>query len=241
MAQNKAVKATTDRPNIIFILADDLGYGDLSCYGSKTIKTPNIDKLAATGTRFNQSYAGSGISSPSRCALMTGKNTGHSRIRDNMCTAGGLTGLKINPNGDTTIVRRTSLQPQDTTIATVLHAAGYKTCLVNKWHLDAKEVTIMVHSEEDYNAAVEASNILFGNATSEALKKLDEATLLDVFNGVPQFEVSRDEIAGGVKLIDLCVEKANVFPSKGEMRKLIQSGGVSLNKEKVSDVDMTVD
>lgn len=99
----------------------------------------------------------------------------------------------------------------------------------------------MVHSEEDYNAAVEASNILFGNATSEALKKLDEATLLDVFNGVPQFEVSRDEIAGGVKLIDLCVEKANVFPSKGEMRKLIQSGGVSLNKEKVSDVDMTVD
>ena len=136
MAQNKAVKATADRPNIIFILADDLGYGDLSCYGSKTIKTPNIDKLAATGTRFNQSYAGSGISSPSRCALMTGKNTGNSRIRDNMCTAGGLTGLKINPNGDTTIVRRTSLQPQDTTIATVLHAAGYKTCLVNKWHLD---------------------------------------------------------------------------------------------------------
>ena len=105
----------------------------------------------------------------------------------------------------------------------------------------AKEVTIMVHSEEDYNAAVEAYNILFGNATSEALKKLDEATLLDVFNGVPQFEVSRDEIAGGVKLIDLCVEKANEFPSKGEMRKLIQSGGVSLNKEKVSDVDMMVD
>ena len=105
----------------------------------------------------------------------------------------------------------------------------------------AKEVTIMVHPEEDYNAAVEASNILFRNATSEALKKLDEATLLDVFNGVPQFEVSRDEIAGGVKLIDICVEKANGFPSKGEMRKLVQSGGVSLNKEKVSDVDMTVD
>ncbi len=97
MAQNKAVKATADRPNIIFIPADDLGYGDLSCYGSKTIKTPNIDKLAATGTRFNQRYAGSGISSPSRCALMTGKDTGNSRIRDNMCTAGGMTGLKINP------------------------------------------------------------------------------------------------------------------------------------------------
>lgn len=105
----------------------------------------------------------------------------------------------------------------------------------------AKEVTIMVHSEEDYNAAVEASGILFGNATSEALKKLDESTLLDVFNGVPQFEVSRDDIVAGIKLLDLCTEKAAVFPSKGELRKLIQSGGVSLNKEKISDTDLTVD
>ena len=104
----------------------------------------------------------------------------------------------------------------------------------------AKEVTIMVHSEADYNAAVEASSILFGNATSDALKKLDEATLLDVFNGVPQFEVSKEDIAAGVKIIDLCTEKANVFSSKGELRKLIQNGGVSLNKEKISDIDMTV-
>lgn len=104
----------------------------------------------------------------------------------------------------------------------------------------AKEVTIMVHSEEDYNAAVEASNILFGNATSDSLKKLDEETLLDVFNGVPQFEVSRVDVENGIKLIDLCTEKASVFPSKGEMRKLIQSGGVSVNKEKVSDVDMVI-
>ena len=104
----------------------------------------------------------------------------------------------------------------------------------------AKEVTIMVHSEEDYNAAVEASNILFGNATSDALRRLDEATLLDVFNGVPQFEVSRDAISAGIKLLDLCTEKAAVFPSKGEMRKLIQSGGVSLNKEKVTDIDMII-
>lgn len=105
----------------------------------------------------------------------------------------------------------------------------------------AKEVTILVHSVEDYEAAVEASNILFGNSTSEALRKLDEATLLDVFNGVPQFEVSRDELANGVKLIDLCTEKAPVFPSKGELRKLIQSGGVSVNKEKVTEIDITVD
>ena len=129
-------KVSPDRPNIIFILADDMGYGDLSCYGNQYVKTPNSDQLAETGTRFNQCYAGSGISSPSRCALLTGKNTGNTRIRDNMCTAGGIAGIKINPNGDSTIVRRANLLPQDTTIATVLSAAGYRTCLVNKWHLD---------------------------------------------------------------------------------------------------------
>lgn len=136
LAKGKAKRATPDRPNIIFILADDLGYGDLSCYGSKHIKTPNIDRLAATGTSFTQSYAGSGISSPSRCALMTGKNTGNTRIRDNTCTAGGRTGLKISPQGDSTIIRRANLLPTDTTLATVIGAAGYRTCLVNKWHLD---------------------------------------------------------------------------------------------------------
>lgn len=104
----------------------------------------------------------------------------------------------------------------------------------------AKEVTIMVHSEEDYNAAVEASNILFGNATSEALKKLDEDTLLAVFEGVPQFEVSMDEFAAGIKAVDLFTEKAAVFPSKGEMRKLVQSGGVSVNKEKLAAADEVV-
>ena len=117
-------KVSPDRPNIIFILADDMGYGDLSCYGNQYVKTPNIDQLAETGTRFNQCYAGSGISSPSRCALLTGKNTGNTRIRDNMCTAGGIAGIKINPNGDSTIVRRANLLPQDTTIATILSSAG---------------------------------------------------------------------------------------------------------------------
>ena len=105
----------------------------------------------------------------------------------------------------------------------------------------AKEVTVMVHSQADYDAAVEASNILFGNATSEALKQLDEQTLLDVFNGVPQFEVSRDELSAGVKAIDLFTEKATVFPSKGEMRKLVQSGGISVNKEKLTEQDKVID
>ena len=129
-------KATPERPNIIFILADDMGYGDLACYGNRYIQTPNIDRLAATGTSFTQAYAGSGISSPSRCALMTGLNSGHGRIRDNQCYAGGLTGLKINPQGDTTVVRRANLLPEDVTLGTVVSAAGYRTCLVNKWHLD---------------------------------------------------------------------------------------------------------
>lgn len=104
----------------------------------------------------------------------------------------------------------------------------------------AREVTIMVHSEDDYNAAVEASGILFGNATSEALHRLDEATLLAVFEGVPQFEVSRDLLAAGVKAVDLLAEHAAVFASKGEMRKLVQGGGVSLNKEKLAAFDQTI-
>ena len=104
----------------------------------------------------------------------------------------------------------------------------------------AKEVTVMVHSEEDYNAAVDASNILFGNATSDALRKLDEDTLLAVFEGVPQFEISRDALAEGVKAVDLLVDNAAVFASKGEMRKLVQGGGVSLNKEKLTAFDQVI-
>jgi len=101
----------------------------------------------------------------------------------------------------------------------------------------AQEVTVMVHSEEDYQAAVDASNILFGNSTSETLKKLDEETLLAVFDGVPQFTIAKSELASGVKAIDLLTDSAAVFPSKGEMRKLVQSGGVSINKEKLENQD----
>lgn len=104
----------------------------------------------------------------------------------------------------------------------------------------AKEVTCMVHSEEDYNTAVEASGILFGNATADALHKLDEATLLAVFEGVPQFEVSRDALSAGVKAVDLLAEHAKVFASKGEMRKLVQGGGVSINKEKLDAFDKVI-
>ncbi len=105
----------------------------------------------------------------------------------------------------------------------------------------AKEITIMVHSEEDYNAAVEASGILFGNATSEQLRKLDEDTLLSVFEGVPQFEISRAQLSTGIKAVDLMTETTSIFPSKGEMRKTTQGGGVSVNKTKLQAFDAIID
>lgn len=105
----------------------------------------------------------------------------------------------------------------------------------------AEEVTVMVHSREDYEAAVEASNILFGKSTKESLVKQDEQTLLDVFAGVPQFTFDRSLLEGeGVKAVDLTVEHTQCFASKGEMRKLTQGGGVSLNKEKLTAFDRPV-
>ena len=98
----------------------------------------------------------------------------------------------------------------------------------------AQEVTVMIHSQEEYEKAVEASNILFGGATSEALRKLDEQTLLQVFEGVPQYKIARAELIG-LPFIELCAERSDIFPSKGECRKMVQAGGVSLNKEKVAD------
>ena len=99
----------------------------------------------------------------------------------------------------------------------------------------AKEVTTMVHSEADYNAAVEASNILFGNATADALRALDEETFLQVFEGVERYEIPLDELKAGIGPLDLLAEKTNIFPSKGEARKMIQANGFSLNKEKLTD------
>ncbi|MBQ5818119.1 MAG: tyrosine--tRNA ligase [Bacteroidaceae bacterium] len=104
----------------------------------------------------------------------------------------------------------------------------------------AKELTILVHGEEEYEKAVAASGILFGNATSEALRSLDEATLLAVFDGVPTFEISREQLNEGVKAVDLTTEGAAIFASKGEMRKLVQGGGVSINKEKLAAFDQII-
>jgi tyrosyl-tRNA synthetase len=103
----------------------------------------------------------------------------------------------------------------------------------------AEEVTVMIHSRTEYEKAVAASEILFGNATADALRSLDENTLLAVFEGVPTYKIASTEIFGTV-FVDLLVERAPVFPSKGELRKLIAGGGVSLNKEKIDDPTRTI-
>src|SRR5919106_2907254 len=108
------VSAREAKPNVIFILADDLGYGDLGCYGQKVIKTPHLDRMAAEGMRFTQAYAGSTVCAPSRCCLMTGLHTGHCRVRGNA---------------------RVPLEPGDRTVAEVLKEAGYATGLCGKWGL----------------------------------------------------------------------------------------------------------
>jgi len=115
-----AEAADAAKPNIIFILADDLGYGDLGCYGQQMIRTPNLDRMAAEGLRFTQCYAGSTVCAPSRCALMVGQHTGHCLIRGN---------------------DRVPLRPADVTVAKVLKTAGYTTALIGKWGLGEPETT----------------------------------------------------------------------------------------------------
>lgn len=105
----------------------------------------------------------------------------------------------------------------------------------------AEEVTTMVHSREELEAAIEASGILFGNATADALRKIDEQTLLQIFEGVPQFTISKEKLSQGIKAVDLFTEDSQVFPSKGEMRKIVQSGGVMINKEKLNSFDEIID
>lgn len=104
----------------------------------------------------------------------------------------------------------------------------------------AEEITILVHSKEEYEAAVEASQILFGKGTTESLRKMSESTFLSVFEGVPVSDVSRELLSAGVTVADLCAGHTSIFPSKGELRRLVQGGGLSINKEKIENADMTI-
>lgn len=115
-----------DVPNMIFILADDLGYADLGCYGQRRIRTPNIDRLAAEGTRFTQCYAGAPQCAPSRCVLMTGRHTGHATVRGNH-------GRNAPPHDGE--ADRVPLRADDLTVATLLKQAGYTTGITGKWGL----------------------------------------------------------------------------------------------------------
>ncbi|MBN1506226.1 MAG: arylsulfatase [Sedimentisphaerales bacterium] len=122
--------ATKRRPNVVFLLADDLGYGDLGCYGQKKIRTPNIDKIAAGGIRFTQCYSGSPVCAPSRCTLMTGYHTGHAQIRDNK-QVGGDEGWKLG----STIGGQWPLAEDTLTVGRLFQRAGYVTGAFGKWGL----------------------------------------------------------------------------------------------------------
>ena len=104
----------------------------------------------------------------------------------------------------------------------------------------AKEITCLIHSPEAYEAAVEASQILFGNATSDALKRLDEDTLLAVFEGVPKYDILRSDLEAGIPIVDLLADKTSIMSSKGEARRALKSNAISLNKEKVTDQELIV-
>jgi tyrosyl-tRNA synthetase len=105
----------------------------------------------------------------------------------------------------------------------------------------AEEITTMVHSRQEYEMAVEASQILFGNGTAEQLRKLNESTFLSVFDGVPQFTIAKADIDKGINVIDLLADKTTVFASKGELRRTMQGNGLSINKEKTSNPDLMID
>ena len=104
----------------------------------------------------------------------------------------------------------------------------------------AKEVTIMAHSEKDYQTVIDASEILFGNGTKETLNNLDQNTFLAVFKGVPQFEINKELINKGIPILDLMAESTQIFPSKGEMRRLMKDNGLSINQEKEQDPEKLI-
>jgi len=179
------------RPSIIFILCDDLGYGDLSCYGQKKFNTPNIDKLASEGLRFTSCYAGSTVCTPSRAALMLGQHTGHLNLRGN--------------------VRHGTLLPDEVTVAEVLQRAGYRTCLVGKWGLADEGLPGVPQKKGFQEFAGYLENVHAHDYYPEYLWRYDPPQPgKDGFDGKMQFP----ENGGGRKgryMPDVCTEAALNF------------------------------
>ncbi len=165
-------KTENIKPNIIYILADDLGYGDLGCYGQKIIQTPRIDRMASEGIRFTNHYAGSTVCAPSRCTLMTGLHTGHARVRGNA---------------------NVPLRPGDTTVAELLKSAGYSTALVGKWGLgEAGSTGIPTKKGFDYFFGY-LNQIRAHNSYPDFLWRNEEKVPLD-----NEIEIIQDTYARGI-------------------------------------------
>lgn len=124
---------TTDKPNIIFILCDDMGYGDLACYGQKYIQTPNLDKMAQEGMRFTQAYAGSPVSAPSRASLMTGQHSGHGHVRGNKEYWADAPTMQYGMNTDWTVVGQEPYDPNHIILPEIMKKNGYTTGMFGKW------------------------------------------------------------------------------------------------------------
>ena len=163
------------KPNIIYILSDDLGYGDLGCYGQEIIQTPEIDKMASEGIRFTDHYSGSTVCAPSRCTLMTGLNTGHARVRGNATAP---------------------LLPEDVTVAELLKSAGYTTGLIGKWGLGEAGSTGTPNKQGfDYFFGY-LNQIKAHNSYPEFLWRNDEKVMLD--NKVEIIQETYAKDIGGV-------------------------------------------
>lgn len=173
--------AAAPKPNVIFILADDLGYGELGCYGQKVIQTPRLDRMAAEGLRFTQFYAGTTVCAPSRCVLMTGKHTGHCSVRGN----------RAGP--------AQALRAEDSTVAQVFKQAGYKTALIGKWGLgdmtEGSEVGLPTRKGFDYFFGY-LNQIHAHNYYPEFLWRNEEKVPLS--NVVQKAERESNDFVGGV-------------------------------------------
>ncbi|ATC65820.1 N-acetylgalactosamine-6-sulfatase [Nibricoccus aquaticus] len=196
------VAAATDRPNIIFILADDQGYGELGCYGQTLIQTPNIDRMAAEGIRFTQFYAGSPVCAPSRSVLMTGQHTGHTRVRGN---AGGR-----SPEVQI-------LQAEDVTVASVLKKAGYATGIIGKWGLgSATDAGDPLKHGFDYHFGFLNQTHAHNHYPDFLWRNNQRVTLPNVITHVGEAEGTGYATKPAVYANDLFFEEAQAFIAKNK-------------------------